>query len=231
MTTRKLPIGVQDFASIREDGYLYIDKTAHIEKLLSSGKPYFLARPRRFGKSLFLSTLKYYFMGRKDLFQGLTVDKYEKDWIEYPMFYIDLNTSGYYNDVDELKSILNTMIGRFEDQWGTDEREETIPDRFKGVISRACEKSGKKVVVLIDEYDKPLISTMDDPLVYEKVRNFLKGFYGVLKAADLHIRFAMLTGVTKFSKVSVFSDLNQLNEIGMDRQYSEICGISEKELL
>jgi hypothetical protein len=231
MTTRKLPIGVQDFASIREDGYLYIDKTAHIEKLLSSGKPYFLARPRRFGKSLFLSTLKYYFMGRKDLFQGLTVDKYEKDWIEYPMFYIDLNTSGHYKDVDELKSILNSMIGEFEDQWGADKRKVTIPDRFKSVLKRACKKSGKKVVVLVDEYDKPLISTMDDPPVYEKVRNFLKGFYGVLKAADLHIRFAMLTGVTKFSKVSVFSDLNQLNEIGMDRQYSEICGISEQELL
>jgi hypothetical protein len=227
---RKLPIGIQDFEDLRTNGYLYVDKTAYIYELVTRGKPYFLGRPRRFGKSLFLSTLKVYFLGKKALFEGLAIADLEKEWIEYPVFYIDLNEEGYL-DENSLYKALDTNLKRLEAQWGKDETDTTPASRLSGLIRRAYEQSGRKVVVLVDEYDKPLVNTLDDPELNEAMRKILKGFYGVLKSADAYLRFLLLTGVTKFSKVSVFSDLNQLQDISMSEQYSGICGISQTELI
>jgi hypothetical protein len=226
---RKLPIGIQDFEDLRTNGYLYVDKTAYIYRLATMGKPYFLCRPRRFGKSLFLSTLKAYFLGKKELFEGLAIAGLEKEWIEYPVFHIDMNVEGYI-DEESLYKALETNLIKLEDVWGKDERDTTPASRLLGLIHRVYEKSGQKVVVLVDEYDKPLVSTIDDPETNEAMRKVLKGFYGVLKSADACLRFIFLTGVTKFSKVSVFSDLNQLQDISMSEQYAGICGISEAEL-
>ena len=228
-TTRKLPIGIQDFEYLRTNDFLYVDKTQHIYQLLQ-GKPYFLGRPRRFGKSLFLSTLRYFFEGKKELFEGLKISELEKDWTKYPVIYLDFNRESYSN-IDFFNKALDTNLSIHEERWGRVENETTPASRLIGVIRRASEKSGKKVVVLIDEYDKPLISTMNKPELNEEMREILKGFYGVLKAEDAHLKFVFLTGVTKFSKVSVFSDLNHLDDISLDSKYSEICGISETELL
>jgi len=229
-TIRKLPIGIQDFEYLRTDNCLYVDKTRYIYKLLQHGKPYFLGRPRRFGKSLFLSTLKAYFEGKKELFEGLKISELEKDWTKYPVIYLDFNRESYSN-IDFFNKALDTNLSIHEERWGRVENETTPASRLIGLIRRASEKSGKKVVVLIDEYDKPLISTMNKPELNEEMREILKGFYGVLKAEDAHLKFVFLTGVTKFSKVSVFSDLNHLDDISLDSKYSEICGISETELL
>ncbi|MDR3189486.1 MAG: ATP-binding protein [Prevotellaceae bacterium] len=227
---RKLPIGIQDFEDLRASGYLYVDKTAYLYRLASMGKPYFLGRPRRFGKSLFLSTLKAYFLGKKELFEGLAVAELEKDWVEYPVFHLDLNVEAYIN-ADSIYSALDTNLNYLEDRWGKSEKETTHASRFMGLIRRAYEQTGCRVVVLVDEYDKPLLGTMDNLNVNEKVRDVLKGFYGTLKSADPYLRFVMLTGVTKFSKVSVFSDLNHLMDISFDESYAGVCGISESELV
>ena len=226
---RKLPIGIQDFEKLRTGGYVYVDKTAYIYQLTQLELPYFLGRPRRFGKSLFLSTLKAYFLGKQALFEGLAIADLEKEWIEYPVFYIDLNEEGYL-DENSLYKALDTNLKRLEVLWGKDETDTTPASRLSGLIRRASEQSGRKVVVLVDEYDKPLVNTLDDPDVNEAMRKILKGFYGVLKSADAYLRFLLLTGVTKFSKVSVFSDLNQLQDISMDDEYAGACGISEAEL-
>jgi len=228
-TIRKLPIGIQDFEDLRTNNYLYVDKTQYIYQLLQ-GKPYFLGRPRRFGKSLFLSSLKAFFEGKKELFEGLKIAELEKEWIEYPVFYLDFNRESYI-DIGSFNAVLDINLRYLEEEWGKDELDTTPAVRFSGLIRRASKKSGKKVVVLIDEYDKPLISTMDDLAFNNEIRKILKGFYGVLKAEDACLRFVFLTGVTKFSQVSVFSDLNQLVDISLDENFSEICGISETELL
>ncbi|MDR2621090.1 MAG: ATP-binding protein [Dysgonamonadaceae bacterium] len=227
---RKLPIGIQDFEDLRTSGYLYVDKTAYIYKLATTGKPYFLGRPRRFGKSLFLSTLKAYFLGKKELFDGLAIAGLEKEWTEYPVFYIDFNV-GIYMDAQSLYDTLHTKLYRLEEQWGKGAEEKDIASRLEGLIRRAYERTGNKVVVLIDEYDKPLLATMDKPGVNDEMRTILKSFYGVLKSADSYLRFVLLTGVTKFSKVSIFSDLNQLRDISMSNSFSGICGITETELI
>jgi hypothetical protein len=193
------------------------------------GKPYFLGRPRRFGKSLFLSTLKAYFLGKKELFEGLAIAELEKDWIEYPVFHIKMNVM-YYTDLASLDSALDKNLRRLERQWGKDEADTTPASRLLELIDRAYEKTGRKVVVLVDEYDKPLVNTLDKTDVNDDMRETLKGFYGVLKGADANLRFVFFTGVTKFSKVSVFSDLNHLVDISLDEEYSGICGISESEL-
>jgi hypothetical protein len=230
-----MPIGIQDFEDIRANGYVYVDKTAYIYRLANEGKPYFLGRPRRFGKSLLLSTIKAYFLGKRELFQAaenrpaLALADLEKDWIEYPVFHIDLNGNEY-KTIDDLESGLNVNLIELEDVWGKDPREDTAAVRFRGLIRRACGKSGRKVVVLVDEYDKPLLETMEDPVLNEEIRRGLKAFYGVLKTADPWLRFVLLTGVTKFSQVSVFSDLNQLRDISLEGAYAEICGISPTEL-
>ena len=228
-TVRKLPIGIQDFEYLRTNNFLYVDKTQYAYQLAHYGKPYFLGRPRRFGKSLFLSTLKAYFEGKKHLFEGLKIAELEKDWTEYPVFYLDFNRESY-ADLASFNAVLDKNLRNLEKVWGKDELDTTPAIRFSGLIERACEKSGKNVVVLIDEYDKPLISTMNKPKLNEKMREILKGFYGVLKAEDAHLKFVFLTGVTKFSKVSIFSDLNQLIDISLSEKYAEICGITQQEL-
>ena len=229
-SNRKLPIGIQDFEKLRSEGFLYVDKTEYVYNLTRVGLPYFLGRPRRFGKSLFLSTLKAYFLGKKELFEGLAIAGLEKEWTEYPVFYIDFNL-GMYTDVKSLYQTLDYYLSLFEEKWGKTKRESNSAIRFEMLIRRAYEKSGKKVVVLIDEYDKPLLATMDRPDANDEIRTALKGFYGVLKNADAYLRFVLLTGVTKFSKVSIFSDLNQLRDISMNNSFSGICGISETELI
>jgi len=226
---RKLPVGIQSFEDLRTNGYLYVDKTAYIWRMVTTGKPYFLGRPRRFGKSLLVSTLKAYFLGKKELFDGLAIADLEKEWIEYPVFHLDMNVESYLN-IGSLYSALNANLRVLEKKWGKDDSEESPAIRFLNLIRRAYEQTGRRVVVLVDEYDKPLLGIQDDMNVDNEIRKVLKGFYGVLKSADEYLRFVFLTGVTKFSKVSVFSDLNHLNDISMNENYADICGISETEL-
>ena len=227
---RKLPIGIQDFEDLRTNNYLYVDKTQYVYQLAQYGKPYFLGRPRRFGKSLFLSTLKAYFEGKKELFEGLKIAELEKDWIQYPIIYLDFNKSEY-DSVETLKLALDEMLKKYEKIYNIQDIAARASFRFDNLIAEMHNKTGQKVGVLIDEYDKSLVNTMHKPDVNEHIRDVLKGFYSVLKGADAHLRFVFLTGVTKFSKVSVFSDLNQLVDISLDENFSEICGISETELL
>ena len=236
---RKLPIGVQSFKVLRNDRYLYVDKTEYITQLVTSSRVYFLSRPRRFGKSLFLSTLAAYFLGQKELFKGLYLEKAEEEqavlesraaWQEYPVFYLDFNT-GNYNCMEALQENLNIFLSRLEDIYGKEAIEETPPKRFEGLLKRAYEKTGKQVVILVDEYDKPLLQTMVvNEALNEQYRNELKAFYSVIKTCDEYIRFAFLTGVTKFSKISIFSDLNNLRDISLEKHYAGICGITQKEL-
>lgn len=228
--TRNLPIGIQDFKDIRVKGFLYVDKTEYVYRLADTGKVYFLSRPRRFGKSLLISTLKAYFQGKKELFEGLAIAQLEKEWTEYPVFHLDLNAADYKDEM-ALEEILSRHLYQWEDTWGRNLRESSLSSRFMGTIQRAYEQTGHQVVILIDEYDKPLLQNLFDEELQNRLRNMLKGFYGVLKSADKYLRFALLTGVTKFSQVSVFSDLNQLDDISMNADYSSICGITREELL
>jgi len=227
---RKLPIGIQTFSDIRTQGYLYVDKTALVWQITNTGKPYFLSRPRRFGKSLLLSTFEAYFEGKKELFEGLAIEKLEEKWEKHPILHLDLNAEKY-DTVESLNAILSNYLTQWETAYGKGEDETTLSNRFKGVIQRAYEQTGKGVVVLVDEYDKPLLQAMHNDELLEAYRNILKAFYGVLKSADRYLRFIFLTGVTKFSKVSVFSDLNQLNDISMDYDFGTICGITHQELV
>lgn len=226
----KYPIGIQDFEDLQRNGYAYVDKTNFVYKLADEGKYYFLSRPRRFGKSLFLSTLEAYFQGKKELFEGLAIYDLETEWKKYPIFHIDLNTANF-REKDSLYTVLNDYLTTWESKYGTRESEATLALRFKGVIARAAEKEGYGVVILIDEYDKPILQTLRDPELQAEHRAQLKAFYSVLKTQDRYIKFAFLTGVTKFGKVSVFSDLNNLTDISMDHRYISICGMTEKELL
>lgn len=226
----KYPIGIQDFEKLRTNGYSYVDKSRFVYKLATEGEYYFLSRPRRFGKSLFLSTLEAYFQGKKELFEGLAIYDLETDWKKYPIFHIDLNTANF-REKDSLYTVLNDYLTTWECKYGTRESEATLSLRFKGVIARAAEKEGCGVVILIDEYDKPILQTLRDPELQAEHRAQLKAFYSVLKTQDRYIKFAFLTGVTKFGKVSVFSDLNNLTDISMDHRYISICGMTEKELL
>ena len=226
----KYPIGIQDFEKLRTNGYSYVDKSRFVYKLATEGEYYFLSRPRRFGKSLFLSTLEAYFQGKKELFKGLAIYDLETDWKKYPIFHIDLNTANF-REKDSLYMVLNDYLTTWESKYGARETEATLALRFKGVIARAAEKEGCGVVILIDEYDKPILQTLRDPELQAEHRAQLKAFYSVLKTQDRYIKFAFLTGVTKFGKVSVFSDLNNLTDISMDHRYISICGMTEKELL
>jgi len=227
---RKLPIGIQDFEYLRTNDFVYVDKTQYVYQLAHFGKPYFLGRPRRFGKSLFLSTLKAYFEGKKELFEGLKIAELETEWTKYPVIYIDFNV-GLFINAENVSERIEEMMHELKVQWSLNKESGSIPSLFQKIIRAVYEQTGKPVVVLIDEYDKPLISTMDNQEENEKIRLILKSFYGVLKSNDAYLRFIFLTGVTKFSKVSIFSDLNQLNDISLDKQFAEICGISETELL
>ena len=225
----KYPIGIQHFEKLRTDGFVYVDKTALVHKMVQEGNYYFLSRPRRFGKSLLISTLKAYFEGKRELFQGLAMEQLEQEWRVHPVLRLDLNTEKY-DSPDSVDKKLDREFKVWENLYGADPAETTLPMRFEGIIQRAYEKTGERVVVLVDEYDKPLLQAISNKSLQDEYRATLKSVYGALKSMDGCIRFALLTGVTKFSKVSVFSDLNNLNDISMDNRYTEICGISEKEL-
>ena len=225
----KYPIGIQTFENIRTEGYAYVDKTALVYKLATEGKYYFLSRPRRFGKSLLLSTLKAYFQGKKGLFDGLAIANLETDWKEYPIFHFDFNT-GLYTNIEGLGSTMDYQLLKLEQRFGIDKAGFSLSDRFRELISRAYEQTGQKVVILVDEYDKPLLETIGNLELQNEYRKILKSFYGVEKTMDSYIQFAFFTGVTKFSKVSIFSDLNNLKDISLSNQYAEICGVSEQEI-
>ena len=236
---RKLPIGIQSFEKIRHDRFVYVDKTAHVWRMAHDGAPCLLSRPRRFGKSLLVSTLRAYFEGRRDLFAGLAIERLEEDaaraegrdpWTARPVFHLDFNGADYTRE-GGLEAKLEALLRSLEEAWGDDWRDLQPSGRFQNLIERAHAQSGHRVVVLVDEYDKPLLETMDNPDLEERNRSALKGFYSVLKGSDEHLRFVLLTGVTKFSKVSIFSDLNQLRDISLERDYAGVCGITEEELL
>ena len=234
---RKLPIGLQSFEVMRNEGFVYADKTEYVLRLAAESRVFFLSRPRRFGKSLFLSTLKAYFLGKKELFKGLYIEDAEQKqaelegreaWIKYPVLYLDF-TGGIYDTSEGLLNRFLSFFNEYEEIYKSTGLD--IPDRFKNLIKKIYETTGKQVVILVDEYDKPLLETMiiNEPL-NEEYRRILKGFYGVIKACDEYIRFAFLTGVTKFSKVSIFSDLNNLRDISMLPEYDAVCGITQKEM-
>ena len=229
MSNRIYPIGIQNFEKIRVDGYFYVDKTALIYQMVKTGGYYFLSRPRRFGKSLLISTLEAYFSGKKELFEGLAMEKLEKDWIKYPVIHLDLNVKKF-DTVDDLIRLVDRQLLVYESQYGSCSKDETIDDRLVTLIRLAAEKTGQRVVILVDEYDKPMLQAIGRDELQEEYWNTLKAFYGVLKSMDGYIKFAMLTGVTKFGKVSVFSDLNNLDDISMRQIYVDLCGISEQEL-
>ncbi len=225
----KYPIGIQNFEKIRNDGYVYVDKTALIYDMIDNGSYYFMSRPRRFGKSLLISTMDAYFSGKRELFEGLAVEKLEKNWTKYPILHLDLNTAKY-DEKDSLNNVLDDFLKNMEMLYGTFPSETTLELRFKGIVKRACEKTGQRVVILVDEYDKPMLQAIGNEELTEEYRKTLKAFYSVLKTQDGYIKFGFLTGVTKFGKVSVFSDLNNLNDISMDARYQTICGITEDEI-
>ena len=223
------PIGIQDFEKLRKGNYVYVDKTDLIYKMVKEGSYYFLSRPRRFGKSLLISTLEVYFRGRKEFFEGLRITELETEWAEYPVLHLDLNTEKYSSGVD-LENKLDLFLKQCEAKYGKNPDEYSLATRFEGVIRRAAEKTGRNTVILVDEYDKPLLQAIGNEALQDDYRNTLKAFYGALKSMDRYIKFALLTGVTKFGKVSVFSDLNNLRDISMLKAYESICGITEEEL-
>ena len=236
----KYPIGIQDFGKIRDDGYVYLDKTDLIYDLVHNGNIYFLSRPRRFGKSLLISTLECYFQGKKELFKGLAIEQLEKEWKQYPVFHIDFNGKNF-TQAGELEKTLQTFVETQELNYGRNPLANTLGDRFMAVLKAAHEKTGLGAVVLIDEYDKPLLDVLDtglktfdsegnERLLEDRHREIMKGFYSVFKAADRDLKFVLLTGVTKFSQVSVFSGFNQPDDISMDDRYEALCGITEEEL-
>ena len=237
----KYPIGVQDFEGLIKDGYVYVDKTDLVYRLVNDGKIYFLSRPRRFGKSLLVSTLKHYFLGHRELFKGLAIDGLETEWNEYPVFHLSFGGVNFSNS-SAIDESLSMFIENAEKEYGIEERFKDYGIRFAAVLKAAHEKTGRRCVVLIDEYDKPLLDVMDTELrvtdsdgnslrLEEYNRNVLKGFYSVFKDADPDLRFVLLTGVTKFSQVSVFSGFNQPKDISMDSRYEALCGITLDEML
>ena len=223
------PIGIQNFEKIRKDGYVYVDKTALIHRLATTGTYYFLSRPRRFGKSLLISTMEAYFKGKKELFKGLAMEQLEKDWTEYPVLHLDLN-SGRYMEPKDLDVVLQQHLNNWEARYGVTPKYEDFAARLNDIIDAATEKTGRQIVVLVDEYDKPIVNNLGNETLTDYYRKTLQGFYGVLKAKDGQIRFGFLTGVSKIGKLSVFSTLNNLTDISLNADYADICGISENEL-
>lgn len=227
---RLYPIGIQTFSKIREGNYLYIDKTAYVYRMTHSASSYmFLSRPRRFGKSLLTSTLHSYFSGRKEQFHGLAMEKLEKEWTEYPVLHFDMSTAKH-ADSEQLLQELNLKLYGYEQIYGRLEEEVNPNQRLMGLIKRAYEQTGKKVVVLIDEYDAPLLDVVHEWENLDVLRNIMRNFYSPLKACDPYLRYVFLTGITKFSQLSIFSELNNIKNISMDEPYAAICGISEDEI-
>ncbi len=230
---RKLPIGIQGFEGLRKDGYVYVDKTEYIYQLVHTGKEYFLSRPRRFGKSLLLSAIRAYWEGKRQLFEGLRIAELEADnqdaWAEYPVFLFDFNGQNYQKNT-ALEIALDVQLKRWEAAYGLDGKNASLGERFQNLMIAANQKTGRRCVVLVDEYDKPLLETMEQPELEEQNKAVFKGFFSSLKGFDEYIQFVFITGVTKFEKVSIFSDLNQLRDISFNRDFADICGITEKEL-
>ena len=226
----RYPIGMQTFSNIIEDGYTYVDKTGFIPTLLDHGKFIFLSRPRRFGKSLLLSTLEAYFEGRRELFKGLALDDMDVDWTPSPVFRFDF-TSEDYSQEDGLKQRLNILLMRLEEKYGRNPELSSPSTRLNYLIEAAYLQTGRRVVILVDEYDKPLLDIEDMPEIFEKNQRILKSFYGNLKSMDSMIHFAFITGVARFSKVSIFSDLNNLDDISMEDDFADVCGWTEEELI
>ncbi len=227
---KRYPIGIQTFSNIREGDYLYIDKTEYVYRMASSDAKYiFLSRPRRFGKSLLTSTLESYFSGRKDLFKGLAIEKLEKEWTKYPVLHFDMSTAKYAEKAD-LESELNLKLVQYEEVYGKKEDERNFNQRLQGLIKRAYEQTGQKVVVLIDEYDAPLLDVVHEEKNLPILRSVMRNFYSPLKACDGYLRFVFITGITKFSQLSIFSELNNIKNISMDEAYAAVCGITEEEM-
>ena len=226
----KYPIGEQSFELLRSEGYLYVDKTSYIEQIINGSKYYFLGRPRRFGKSLFLSTLKCFFEGKRELFKGLYADSMDWDWEEYPVLHLDLNISKY-NSEKELDDVIEQHLLNWEREY------DIIPDvssysvRFSQILRLISEKTGKTVVILVDEYDKPLVNNIHNPELFNKFRDTLAALYSNFKSGADYIRLVFLTGVSRFGKLSVFSGLNNISNISFVSEFASICGISEEELL
>ncbi len=229
MAPQKYPIGIQTFSEIINEGYAYVDKTAYIPKLLDNNKYCFLSRPRRFGKSLLISTLQDYFEERRELFKGLAVERMDKNWISSPVIRIDFN-NGLYLKPDGLENRIATILSNHEKKYGLSYGSLDVANRFESLIASVFEKTGRKVVILVDEYDKPLLNLEEDSEIYHTYQTVLKAFFGNLKTMDQYIRFGLITGVARFSKVSIFSDLNNLRDISMDEEFADICGWTEKEL-
>ena len=224
------PVGIQTFSEIIGKNYLYIDKTEYVYRMTHSASKYmFLSRPRRFGKSLLASTLHCYFEGRKELFKGLAIEKLETEWMSYPVFHFDMSLAKHV-DRERLESMLNIQLYRYEEIYGRLDGEVMLNDRLTGLIQRAYQQTGKQVVVLIDEYDAPLLDVMHEDKNLPILRNVMRNFYSPLKACDPYLRYVFLTGITKFSQLSIFSELNNIKNISMDEPYAAICGIMEEEI-
>ena len=228
MNNRFLPIGIQDFEKLRTFNNVYVDKTQYIYELTRTSSPYFLSRPRRFGKSLLLSTMEYYFRGKKDLFKGLAIENLEKDWVEYPVIKISFGANSYENNA-RLKARLNAILTEAEEKYQILQSSEDAAERLSHIIHSVTKKTGKQVVIFIDEYDKPILDALYTQYE-EQNRQELRSFYSPLKDCDQYIRFLFITGITKVSHVNIFSGLNQLDDISLDKKYSSICGVSESEL-
>lgn len=225
------PIGQQDFKTLREGNALYVDKTAFVEKIArSNSRYYFLARPRRFGKSLFLSTLQYFFEGRRELFKGLHVDSMDWDWEEYPVLRLDLNINRY-DEPGMLEGIIDNIFNVWEEKYDVIKKVDNLSSRFQNILAAAHKKTGHQVVILVDEYDKPLVGNINKNKHLEHYRLKLASLYSSFKSSAEHIRLVFLTGVSRFSKLSIFSDLNNLTDISFESEYSDICGITEDEML
>jgi hypothetical protein len=224
------PIGIQNFEKIRKGGYVYVDKTALLYEMANSGSYYFLSRPRRFGKSLLLSTLEAYFLGQKDLFKGLAIEQLEKEWTVYPVLHIDFNIARYDTEASLLEKLDVELSGLEETQHVDGPQLKDVGLRFERIVKRAFQQTGHQVVILVDEYDKPMLATIGNEELQKKYRDILQGFYSIIKSCDAYIRFAFLTGVTKFGQLSVFSGMNNPDDISMDSHYADLCGISEEEL-
>ena len=228
MEARYLPIGIQDFEKLRRGNYVYVDKTHFVYELARTSTPYFLSRPRRFGKSLLLSTLEAYFLGKKELFAGLAIEKLEKEWIQYPVLKISFGR-GSYETKEKLLSVIDSILCEYEDSFHLEKHSDNPAVRLADLIRAANEQSGRQAVILIDEYDKPILDALYTEFEEEN-RKELRNFYSPLKDMDRYIRFLFITGITKVSHVNIFSGLNQLNDISLSKDYSALCGISESEL-
>ena len=231
MATKLYPIGMQTFSEIREEDFFYVDKTEYIYRMThTSGKYFFLARPRRFGKSLLVSTMQSYFEGKKELFKGLAIDKLEKEWTEYPVLHFDMS-GGKHMEPEQLELYLGYILEDQEKKWGINEPRIGANNRLIDLINTAYEKSGKQVVVLIDEYDAPMLDVAHEKEQLDVLRNIMRNFFSPLKYSEAKLRFVFLTGITKFSQVSIFSELNNITNVSMDDEYAGICGITKEELL